>query len=136
MGGSYPRPCGRHLPAGSTERPSKPVAMVVLIVVAVVCFIAGVGASSRWLPELADGPVGGIAYFIVCGLAGAALSALGLNIDATVRSLEGTGSNLDGIETTILADSLISIMRDCGTIAGLALIAYLLAPKGAGEPSS
>jgi hypothetical protein len=31
--------------------------MVVLVVVAVVCFIAGIIAVTRWLPDLAQGPV-------------------------------------------------------------------------------
>jgi hypothetical protein len=32
--------------------------MVVLIVVAVVCFVVGIYAASQWLPDLAKGPVG------------------------------------------------------------------------------
>jgi len=100
--------------------------MVILIVVAVVCFVAGVTAASQWLPDLADGSVGAIAFFVVCGLSGAALGLIGVNVDSMVRELKEGGRG--GFETLIVTDGLVSILRDAGTIAGLALIAYLLAP--------
>jgi hypothetical protein len=101
--------------------------MIVLIVVAVVCFVAGVTATSHWLPDLADGRVGAIAFFVVCGLSGAALGLIGIDIDSMVRSLEVGGR--DGFESLIVANGLVSILRDGGTVAGLALVAYLLAPR-------
>lgn len=100
--------------------------MVVLIVVAAVCFIAGVAAASQWLPDLAEGPVGTASFFVVCGLSGAALGLLGVNIDSMVRGLESSGRGELG--TLIVTNGLVSILRDSGTVAGLALIAYLLAP--------
>jgi hypothetical protein len=106
--------------------------MTVLIIVAVVCFVAGTYASSRWLPELAPGPVGTIAFFVVCGLSGAALGLVGINIDQLVRGLEeseGSGR----LRALIVSNGLTDILRDAGTIAGLALIGYLLAPKAPRE---
>ena len=101
--------------------------MVVLVVVAAVCFTAGVFAATRWLPELDEGPVGAIAFFVVCGLSGAAAGLIGINVDSVVRALEREGGA--NLETFIVTNGLVSILRDSGTIAGLALIAYLLAPK-------
>jgi hypothetical protein len=72
-------------------RPEFQLLMDTVIVIAVVCFFAGAGAASRWLPDLAPGPVGGLAFFAVCGLFGAALAALGVNVDYLVRTLEGSG---------------------------------------------
>lgn len=113
--------------------------MVVLIVVAVVCFLAGVIASSWWLPDLAEGPVGAIAFFVVCGLSGGALGLVGIHLDSMVRELEHPllPSRFDA---EIVGNSLTEILWEAGSVAGLALIAYLLAPKpeqppAGGQPS-
>jgi hypothetical protein len=120
--------------------------MGALVIIAVVCFIAGVAASTRWLPPLADGPVGGLTYFIVCGLAGASLATVGIYVDSTIRALERHGEFTGSLESVIVSDGLLGICRDAGMLAGLALIAYLLAPKAllesddimgsSGEPSA
>jgi hypothetical protein len=103
--------------------------MIVLVVVAVVCFVAGIVAVTRWLPDLAEGPVGTMAYFVVCGLSAAAVSLVGINIDQIVRQLE---KNAHGdLAVFIVSSGLTSMLRDSGTVAGLALIAYLLAPRRA-----
>jgi hypothetical protein len=108
--------------------------MVVLIIVAVACFTAGTFAATRWLPDLESGPVGGIAFFVVCGLCGAVLALLGINVDSIVRELQESGGfgglrTNTRLETSILSQGLLSIMRDCGTVGALTLIAYLLASK-------
>lgn len=100
--------------------------MVVLVVVAVACFSAGVTAASRWLPDLEAGPVGTIAFFVVCGLSGASLGLIGIEVDQIVRALKEGGR--DGLATFVVTNGLESILRDAGTLAALALIAYLLAP--------
>jgi hypothetical protein len=102
--------------------------MVVLIVVAVVCFIAGIFAVTRWLPDLAEGPVGATAYFVVCGLSAAAVGLVGIDVDQIVRQLARSEGGED-ITTLVVAGGLTSILRDAATVAGLALIGYLLAPK-------
>jgi hypothetical protein len=107
--------------------------MLVLIIVAVVCFVAGVYSSSRWLPELADGPVGSVAFFVICGLSGAAIGLIGIHVDSVIRSLERSGLGGKSFDTLIVADGLASMLRDSGTVIGLALVAYLLAPKAPRE---
>ena len=102
--------------------------MVLTIVVFFACFIGGVLASSRWLPDLAQGSVGGVAFLAVCGLLGAALGVVGLEVLSTVRNLEGIHGRLD---SEVLTQGLVLILRDGGTLLGLAAIVYLLAPSPA-----
>ncbi len=99
--------------------------MLVPIIVAVVCFAAGVFASSRWLPDLDAGTLGTIAFFVVCGLCGAVVAIVGNYIYLIVREAEHT--EFETIRPT--AGLLVAMLGDAGTVAGLALIAYLLAPK-------
>jgi hypothetical protein len=88
------------------------------------CFIVGIGATTRWLPELGRGSVGGLAFFAVCGLMGAALGLVGLGVEETVRALE---SSPRGFGRELVAGSLGVIARDAGTVFGLAMVVYLLA---------
>jgi hypothetical protein len=94
----------------------------------VVCLAAGVYASSRWLPELAPGRVGGIAFFAVCGLLGAAAAVLGLDIYGIVENLSDGFAGLD--RRRIFADGLESLLWQTGVLVALALAVYLLAPPG------
>ncbi len=99
--------------------------MLVPIVIAVACFAAGIVAASRWLPDLQAGTSGTIAFFVVCGLCGAVLALVGIYVYLIVREAEHT--EFETIRAT--ASLLAAMLRDAGTVAGLALIAYLLAPK-------
>jgi hypothetical protein len=65
--------------------------MVIPIVICAVCFAAGASAAALWLPDLAQGSVGGVAFVVVCGLIGAALSAAGLDIYEIVREMGRDG---------------------------------------------
>jgi hypothetical protein len=94
------------------------------VVVFVPCFIVGVWAAARWLPDLADGPVGSLAFFVTCGLVGAALAAVGLQVYTTVRYAD---TKFDG--GVLVAGGLAEIMRDGGTLFALAAIVYLITPK-------
>lgn len=103
--------------------------MVIPSAIFVVCFSTGVWASSRWLPPLAEGAVGGIAFFGVCGLLGAALGLAGLHIYSTVRTVEGLGGGLPSeAKGDLLASGLAQLLFEVGSIFGLALVVYLLAP--------
>jgi hypothetical protein len=102
--------------------------MVVLVVVAVACFLAGSVGLSRWLPELAEGPTGTMVFFVVCGLGGAVLALIGIDVDGIVRGL-GEHHTTQGLKIFVVTDGLVAILRDAGTVAALALIAYLIAPK-------
>jgi hypothetical protein len=104
--------------------------MPALWVVTGICFLVGAIATSRWLPELREGTGGLVALFVICGLSGAALAAAGLHIDLIVRTLE-SGGELGAKEYQVfaVARELTSLLLDSGVLVGLAVIAYLLAPK-------
>lgn len=103
--------------------------MVIPAVIFVICFCAGVWASTRWLPPLAEGAVGGIAFFGVCGLLGAALGLTGLHIYSIVRTAEDFGSGFPSNgRGGLLASGLEQLLFEVGSIFGLALVVYLLAP--------
>lgn len=99
--------------------------MVALAIVAVVCFIAGLWAATAWLPALAPGPVGTLAYFVVCGLAGAIPALAAIHIWELVNGLETTSIGA----STIVAARLVDVLWECGSLAALASITYLLAPE-------
>jgi hypothetical protein len=89
----------------------------------------GVGASSRWLPDLAAGPVGGLAFLAVCGLLGAALGLVGLHIYSIVEELNNVGGSFSGIrKAEVVAEGLESMLWEAGSLFGLAFVVYLLAP--------
>ena len=92
------------------------------------CFAAGAMLASRWLPDLAPGPVGGLAFFAVVGLFSAALSVAGLHAYSIIRELNNPppGAGLDQAE--LLAGGVRNILVDAGTLFGLAGIVFLLAP--------
>jgi hypothetical protein len=100
--------------------------MVVLVIIAVVCFSGGVWAATTWLPPLEEGTVGTLVYFVVCGLAGAVLLLFGVHIWQTVTALER--DQIVG-SAHVLADELVETLWDTGILAALALITYLIAPK-------
>ncbi len=99
---------------------------MVLVIIAVVCFVAGVWGATTWLPPLADGSVGTLVYFVVCGLAGAVLVVFGVHIWQTVTALER--ERIVG-SAPILASELVETLWQSGILAGLTLITYLIAPK-------
>jgi hypothetical protein len=112
----------------SIRRTQKDAGVVAIpIVIFVVCVSAGVFASSRWLPDLAGGTIGGLAFFVVCGLLGASLGLVGLQIYSMVRQAEVLGK-FDG-SSTIVANGLSAILWQAGFLLGLAAAVYLLAPR-------
>jgi predicted phage tail protein len=100
--------------------------MLVPVLILFVCFIAGVMSSGRWLPDLAPGSVGGLAFFAVVGLFSAALSVGGLRAYLLITELNRSG--LGGSKAEILADGMQSILFDAGTLFAFAGIVFLLAP--------
>ncbi len=101
--------------------------MAVPVVIFVVCLAGGAWASSRWLPDLAPGPLGGIAFFAVCGLLGAASAVFGLDIYSTVEDLERGYPRLGS--SRLLAEDLQLLMWQSGVLVALAPAVYLLAPS-------
>jgi len=101
--------------------------LTIPIVIFVGCFSAAIVAAARWLPELAAGSVGGLAFFTVAGLLGAAAGLVGLNIYEIVRALTIL-PNERLSRPDLLASGLRSLLIETGTLVGLAAIVYLLAP--------
>jgi hypothetical protein len=100
--------------------------VVVPVVIFVVCVSVGVLASSRWLPALATGTLGGIVFFVVCGMLGAALGLVGLHIYSIVREAEAFGG---ASRAAFVAGGLDALLWETGSLVGLATVVYLLAPR-------
>ena len=98
------------------------------------CFGVGMTASARWLPDLAPGRVGGLAFTTVCVLLGAALGMVGLHTYSLISELRGLPSGASQDE--ILAGILRNILLDAGTLLGFAGTIYLLAPPADEQPTT
>jgi hypothetical protein len=109
------------------------VAVPVLIFVAT--FAGGAMASARWLPPLALGRVGGLAFFSVCGLLGMSLALIGIHVYEIVRQLDQVVPSLGVKKQDVLASGLETTLRDTGPVLGLAIAVYLLAPGEDEAPS-
>ena len=104
--------------------------MLIPVVIFVLCFGAGAVASARWLPDLAAGPVGGLAFFVVCGLAGAALAVVGLHVYSIANTLHSGGfAGLRNAKAEVLASGLQVMLWEAGLLFGLAAAVFLLAPR-------
>ena len=101
--------------------------MVVPIVVFFACLGAGVTAAARWLPDLAEGSRGGLAFFAVCGLLGAAVGIASLRVYSIVNSINEFKS-LGGGNGEIVASGLATMLWEAGSLIGFAALVYLLAP--------
>lgn len=101
--------------------------MLIPVVIFVVCLCAGVVAGTRWLPALAAGVVGGLAFFVVCGLLGAALALVGLHVYSIVEDVNAFSGLKHG---EVVAGGLASMLWESGSLAGVAAVVYLLAPRG------
>jgi hypothetical protein len=101
--------------------------MVVFGIVVVACFVAGMWAATTWLPPLDEGPAGTLVYFVVCGLAGAVLALAGIRVWQIVHALEYR--SFGGFGSEVVATGVGELLWESGSLAALALVAYLLAPK-------
>jgi len=101
------------------------------MLIPVLIFVAGLAtgamACSRWLPDLAAGSVGELAFFAVCGLVGTAAGLLGVHIYSIVNDLDHLTSGEIG-RGEIVAGGLQSIAFEVGSLLSFAGIVYLLAP--------
>lgn len=111
--------------------------MLIPIAIFVVCLSAGVITSAQWLPDLAEGPVGGISLFLVCGLLGTALALIGLHVYSIVEAVNQIGGGVKAIgKGEIVAAGLTSMAWETGSLIALAMVVYLLAPPPAEQPPS
>lgn len=99
------------------------------MIICVLCLVAGASATARWLPELALGVEGGMAFCAICGLLGMALAVVGLHVYLIVETFETRDSFASGL----LASDLTTMFWETGALVGFALIVFLLAPL-ADEP--
>lgn len=104
--------------------------MAVPIIIFVVCVAAGVFAASQWLPDLERGTVGGLSFFVVCGLIGAAVGVIGLRIYGIVENVEGFSGKFKKLA---VANGLEAMLWEDGLLLGLAAAVYLLAPARSGR---
>jgi len=100
-------------------------AVAIPILIFVVCLCAGAFAGAQWVPGLDAGPVGGLAFFVVCGLIGAGLGAIGLNIYEIAESPGALGTTGEHV---VIASGLHQMLFEGGTLFALAAGVYLLAP--------
>jgi hypothetical protein len=110
--------------------------MLVLIpvVIFVGCLSVGVIAGARWLPDLDEGAVGGIGFFVTCGLLGIALALVGLHVYSIVETVDHIGRSLQAAgKSEIVASGLVSMSWEAGSVLALATLVYLFAPPPA-EP--
>jgi hypothetical protein len=102
------------------------------VLVPVLIFLAGLSAgvlaSARWLPDLAAGQVGGLAFFFVCGLIGAAVGLLSMDIYSIVQELDSRLLGGGPSQRVLVAADIRSLVFEVGSLLGLAGIVYLLAP--------
>jgi len=99
--------------------------MLTPVLIFVVAAVVGAWACAQWLPDLAAGSVGGLAFFLVCGLAGAALGVIATHIYLMVRLAEERHLSF---RAEGMASQLQAMGFDAGTLAAFAGIVYLLAP--------
>jgi hypothetical protein len=121
--GSSPTPGA----AAPSEALATMSAMAVPILIFVACLVIGIFVCARLLPGLAEGPVGGLSFFVVCGLASAGLAVFGLHIYIIVEALdrEGVGGHL---AREVVADGLSEMLWQGGLLFGFAGAVFLLAP--------
>jgi hypothetical protein len=74
---------------------------------------------------LEAGPVGGLAFFAVCGLIGAGIGLVGLHIYEIAESVDELAQLGKG---PVVASGLTSMLYEAGLIFGVAIALYLLAP--------
>jgi hypothetical protein len=101
--------------------------MLVPALVFVACFVIGAMAATRWLPELAPGPAGGMAFFAVDGLLAGVLALAGLHVYLAIRTTELRG--LGATKAYTVASELKNFLFEGGTLFGLAMVVYFLAPE-------
>jgi hypothetical protein len=95
----------------------------------VVALVAGAAISANWLPELAAGQVGGLAFFAVCGLIGAAFGLLGMHVYLIAEEIDHFPNIVGPSHGVTMAAGIRSICFDDGSLLGFAGVIYLLAPR-------
>jgi len=106
--------------------------------IVIVVFGASAVASARWLPRLAAGPVGHLAFAVVCGLIAATMALIGAEIYLTMRAI-GNATAIGGLgahKADLFASGVVDTLRGAGPLVGLAAAVYLLGPGPDDDVSS
>jgi hypothetical protein len=112
------------LPSGECDEDA---VVLVPVLIFLGCLSVGVVAGARWLPDLAAGQVGGLAFFLVCGMLGAALGLLGVHIYLIVEELDHVSGSV-AVHGEIVGEGIRDIVFEVGSLLGFAAVIYLLAP--------
>src|ERR1700734_3003160 len=95
------------------------------VAVPIVIFVVGFGVGSalpaRWLPDLGEGRVAGVAFLVVCGLVGMVFALVALHVYEIVRQLDSASSlGVGNAKPDVIANGLLAMLRDIGPILGIA----------------
>ena len=101
--------------------------MLIPVLVFLGCMSVGVVAGANWVPDLAAGQVGGLAFFLVCGLLGAALGLIGVHVYLIVEELDRLSGTV-AAHGEIVGEGVREIVFEAGSLVGFAAVIYLLAP--------
>lgn len=102
--------------------------MLIPALIFVVVSSGGAIVCSRWLPDLAPGPVASLAFFVVCGLIGAAVGLLAMHIYLIVTELDHLTGNAGLTQGEVVAAGIRDIAFEVGSLLAFTSIVYLLAP--------
>jgi hypothetical protein len=96
-------------------------------------FLVGAIVPARWLPDVGDGRVAGVAFLLICGLVGIVVALVAVHVYEIVRQLNNAAAlGLADEKPDVLANGITSTLSQVGPMLGLAAAVYLLAP-GPGE---
>jgi hypothetical protein len=99
------------------------------ILISLVAFVVGAVVPARWLPDLAEGRVAGIALLVTCGLTGIVLALVAVHVYEIGRQLSSASSlGVTNAKPDVVANGILAMLRDIGPILGLSAAVYLLAP--------
>jgi hypothetical protein len=85
--------------------------------------------GSRWVPDLAAGQVGGLAFFVVCGLIGVAFGLLSVHIYLITEEVKHLPSAGSLSQAEAIAGGIRNVCFEVGSLVGFASVVYLLAPR-------
>ena len=92
-------------------------------------FLVGAIAPARWLPDVGDGRVAGLAFLLICGLLGIVVALVAVHVYEIVRQLHNAAAlGLAGEKPDVVANGITTTLSQIGPVLGIAAAVYLLAP--------
>ena len=97
-------------------------------------FLVGAIAPARWLPDVGDGRVAGLAFLLICGLLGMVVALVAVHVYEIVRQLNNAAAlGLAGEKPDVVANGITTTLSQIGPVLGIAAAVYLLTPAPAEE---